>query len=449
MGCVSPVCLSVPDSVLTRLNGRGTITHNQLKNLFMSLSTSSPVAQRVGLVLALIQLFFTLTWTVYVIFLPQLAAQVGLNKQAVLVILMADQLIFLIADTAMGMAADKSVQVFGQLGRWVVLLTLVSCLAFLLLPFVAASGPAALAWFWLLTVVWSVTSSALRAPPMVLLGKYAALASLPRLASLSFLGLGIAGALAPYLTVNLRGLDPRWPFALSSIALALATLGIVWAERTLKAAGVSIQKPSAADAAIAAQKPPVAPFLMAIALLGIGFQIHFSLNTAPAYLRFAKPADLEWLMPLFWIGFNVMLLANSRLTARFGSVWVMSTAACMGALATYLSTVAGSLNMVIAMQLVAGGAWGLLMPGAFTTALVVGRTGREGWVTGSLFSLLALATLARMALVSSQLNKDTLVGPVLAWLPSAVWVVAGVLLLWLAWQIRRADTAGIHAVAIK
>jgi Na+/melibiose symporter-like transporter len=406
----------------------------------MSLPPAHPVVARVGLVLALIQLFFTFTWTVYVIFLPQLAAQVGLDKQAVLVILMVDQLIFLIADTAMGVAADKSAQVFGRLARWVVLLTLVSCLAFLLLPFVAASGPAALAWFWLLTVIWSVTSSALRAPPMVLLGKYAALASLPRLASLSFLGLGMAGALAPYLTVTLRGLNPRWPFALSSIALALATLGIVWAERTLKTARVSIQKPSAADQAQAAQKPPVAPFLVAIALLGIGFQIHFSLNTAPAYLRFAKPEDLELLMPLFWVGFNVMLLANSRLTARFGSVWVMSTAACVGALATYLSTVAGSLNLVIATQLIAGGAWGLLMTGAFTTALVVGRTGREGWVTGSLFSLLALATLARMALVASQLNKDSVVGPALAWLPSAVWAAAGVLLLGLAWQIKRDET---------
>ncbi len=387
--------------------------------------------------MAVIQLFFTLTWTVYVIFLPQLAAQVGLNQQAVLIILMADQLIFLIADTAMGMAADKSAQVFGRLGRWVVLLTLVSCLAFLLLPFVAASGPGALIWFWLLTVIWSVTSSALRAPPMVLMGKYAALAELPRLASLSFLGLGIAGALAPYLTVTLRGVDPRWPFALSSIALALATLGIVWAERSLKAAGVSLKKSKAETDALAAQKPPVAPFLMAIALLGMGFQIHFSLNSAPAYLRFAQPADLELLMPIFWIAFNVMLLANSRLTAKFGSVWVMSTAACLGALATYLTTVAGSLNLVIACQVIAGGAWGLLMPGAFATALVVGRTGREGWITGSLFSLLALTALARIALVSSQLNTDTRIGPVLAWLPSAVWVTAGVLLLWLAWQIRQ------------
>lgn len=100
-------------------------------------------SNKVGITLAFIQLFLTLTWTVYVIFLPQLAAQVGLAKDMVLVFLMMDQLIFLLADTAMGVFADKSARVFGKLGRWVVMLTLASCAAFLLLPGVASAGPQA------------------------------------------------------------------------------------------------------------------------------------------------------------------------------------------------------------------------------------------------------------------------------------------------------------------
>jgi hypothetical protein len=35
----------------------------------------------VGIVLGLIQFVFTLTWTVYVIFLPRVAAQSGIPKQ--------------------------------------------------------------------------------------------------------------------------------------------------------------------------------------------------------------------------------------------------------------------------------------------------------------------------------------------------------------------------------
>ncbi len=53
-------------------------------------------SQKVGLTLAAIQFFFTLTWTIYVIFLPQLAAQVGIAKEAVLLILLMDKLIFLV-----------------------------------------------------------------------------------------------------------------------------------------------------------------------------------------------------------------------------------------------------------------------------------------------------------------------------------------------------------------
>lgn len=379
----------------------------------------TPIPHKVGITLALIQLFFTLTWTLYVIFLPQLAAQVGLAKEMVLVILMIDQLIFLLADTAMGVVADKSVRVFGRLGRWVVLVTLGSCLAFLLLPLVAAQGQTAQWVFLACIITWSASSSALRAPPLVLLGKYAARPAIPWLASLSFVGIGIAGALAPYLSATLRGFDPRWPFALSSAALALATLGIVWAERALKQGGAPLKTVVTTSDGLVAMKPPVMPFLAGMALLGFGFQIHFSLNSAPLYLRFAKPAELEFLMPVFWIGFSVLMLAAS-----------------VGALATYASTIAGTLGLLIAGQFIAGGAWGILMISAFTSALVIGRTGREGLVTGAMFSLLALAAFARIVLVAFHLNKDTQFAPLLAWLPTAAWAGAGMLLLSTAWLLR-------------
>ena len=397
------------------------------------MTLSTPNTQKVAVTLALIQLFFTLTWTVYVIFLPQLAAQVGLAKEMVLVILMMDQLIFLLADTAMGVMADKAVKVFGKLGRWVVLLTLASCIAFLLLPWVASTGPQAQWLFLALTVVWSVTSSALRAPPLVLLGKYAALSAVPRLAGVSLVGLGIAGAMAPYLTVALRGIDPRWPFALSSLSLALATLGIVWAERRLKTDAVAASSTTVEPIIDVARKPHLAPFLAAMALLGLGFQIHSSLNSVPQYLRFAKPADLEFLMPVFWIGFSLMTLAASRLTARYGGLPVMGVSGCLGALATYAATLASSLELLVLAQFVAGGAWGMLMMSAIPSAMVIGRTGREGLVTGAMFSLLALAAFLRIALVAAQLNKDAQFSPLLPWLPTAAWLAAGALLLVMGW----------------
>ena len=110
--------------------------------------------------------------------------------------------------------------------------TALSCAAFLVMPLIARLGaPALLAAI----VVWTVTSSALRAPPLMLLGKYAAKPAIPLLAALAMLGTGIAAAVAPYLTITLRDLDPRIPFALASIVLMLVTLGMISAERRLAA----------------------------------------------------------------------------------------------------------------------------------------------------------------------------------------------------------------------
>ena len=39
------------------------------------------VPHRVGIYFAVVNLFFTITWTIYVIFLPKLAAQAGIPKQ--------------------------------------------------------------------------------------------------------------------------------------------------------------------------------------------------------------------------------------------------------------------------------------------------------------------------------------------------------------------------------
>ena len=104
---------------------------------------------------------------------------------------MLDQLVFTVCDFATGIAADKVTRVLGRLGVWVVAVTVVSCLAFLALPFVAAAGaPLLLA----VTLVWTVSSSALRAPPLMLLGKYAAKPAIPYLSSLAMLGYGLAGA---------------------------------------------------------------------------------------------------------------------------------------------------------------------------------------------------------------------------------------------------------------
>jgi hypothetical protein len=392
------------------------------------------VPHRIGLYLAVVQFFFTLTWTVYVIYLPRLAAEAGIPKSAVVYILLLDQLVFVVMDYTMGLMADRVSRVLGRLGYIVLGVTLASCAAFLLLPFVAPLGAAWL--FLLLTVLWTVSSSALRAPPLVLVGKYAAQPSVPWLSALSLFGLGIASAVSPYLAISLRDADPRIPFVMSSVALALATLGIIWAERAL-ARSAATEAP--APAASPAPTPWMMTFLFAVLLLGLGFQIHFSLNSASLYLRYAPASD--YLMPVFWIGFNVLMLPASLAVKRFGGVAVAAAGALIAALASFAAYHAGDLNSLIAAQFIAGGGWGCVLMSVVSAAIAIGHTGREGKMTGGLFSLLALATFARIAVLAAELNKDPQLAGMLSWAPVAAWAIAGVLLLMLLPKQRKSVVA--------
>ena len=380
----------------------------------------STASQRFGWYLALLQLLFTLCWTVYAIYLPKLAAGAGLPHGAIILLLMADQAVFTICDFLTGIAADKVTRVLGRLGRWVAGITVLSCAAFLALPFAAAAGAPA---FLALTLLWTVTSSALRAPPLMLLGKYAAKPAIPLLSSLAMLGYGLAGAVSPYLGVVLRDIDPRWPFALSSIALVLTTLGMITAERRLAAA----REPEPPVRAFGTFSASAAAFALAMIVLALGYQLHFALQSAPLYLRFAKAPDLQWLMPVFWIGFNIAMFPASIITKRVGGYAVTAAAGLIGALAIVLTHLASGLAPLIAAQFVCGAAWGTILMSAFTVAFAIGANGGEGRMSGLLFSALALATLARMASVATGFGAE----PALQWVPTLFWAMAGAALIYL------------------
>jgi len=381
---------------------------------------------RAGIYLAFLQLVFTLGWTTYVIYLPKLAAQVGIAPAAVILVLMMDQAIFTITDTAMGIAADRIASLVGRLGMIVAVLTALSCGAFAALPFVAGAGAKSV--FIALIVVWAITSSALRAPPLLLLGKYAAKPKIPFLAALAMLGYGLAGAVSPYLGVVLRDVDPRLPFVISSVVLLITTLALSRVERDL------------ADEAVPAM-PAMPPrpfgtvpiiFIAAMVLLALGYQLHFAINSAPFYLRYAKPSDLQWLMPVFWIGFNIAMFPASLVVKHRGGLIVMGVAGLLGSVAVLVAQVAGSLNTEIVAQFIAGAAWGCMLMSAVSAALAIGHTGAEGKVTGLVFSALALATFARMAAVAGGLQKLPEYAPLLHWAPVACWSVAGAGLLVIA-----------------
>ena len=127
-------------------------------------------------------------------------------------------------------------------------------------------------------------------------------------------------------------------------------------------------------------------FVGSMVILSLGYQLHFSINSTPFFLRFATPDQLQWLLPVFWIGFNIATFPASVIVKHRGGLIVMGGAGLLGALAVLGAELAGNLNMLIVAQFVAGAAWGCMLMSAVSAALAIGETGSEGKVIGLVFS---------------------------------------------------------------
>lgn len=400
----------------------------------MSSTSTRPAPHGAALYLAVVQFLFVTCWTVYVVYLPGLLESAGLPRRYAPWVLALDQLVFMAMDVMTGMAADRTARLVGRLGPLIVGITCASCIAFLLIPHaVHWDGWAGVALLTLV-LIWAATSSALRAPPWVLLSRYAAAPALPWLNALSLTGLGIGAAVAPYLGIVLKDADPRLPFAVSSLALLATTAGLVWAERAISPQASAPAGPAAEPAA---PGTTVWLFMAGCALLAAGFQVHVSLNSAGQYLRFAPAGQLQYLMPVFWAGFSVAMFPGAALANRYGTLPVIAGAALLGAAATLAGSLAPGLEALVAAQLVAGGAWGCVLMASFTAAIEIGRTGREGLALGTFFAVLAVATLARIAVVATELHKQPEIAPILSWTPLVLWLGAGLLFALLAVASRR------------
>jgi hypothetical protein len=377
--------------------------------------------------LGVVQFFFATTWTLYVIYLPQLAAQAGIGKQWVPWILVADQVIFAVMDVVTGYWADRVRAGLARLGGWILGLTALSAAAFVLLPFAGASAGLLLA----AVAVWAVTSSALRSPPWALLSRYAAAPSVPWLSALVLTGSALAAAAAPYLGVAMRGVDPRLPFIVSTLTLLATVAGLIYVERRLAGAhpAPAGEAEPSFDFSAPRTRALVVAFFSGLLVMAVGFQAHFAMNSAPQYLRFAKAADLQYLMPVFWIGFNVLMFPAAMALKRLGALPVMAAGAALGAIATLGAGFAASLEILVLAQFLAGGCWGVINVAAFSAAVSFGRTRREGAVLGTLFAVLALAAFVRIGAAASGLVGNEAFRALLPWIAPTGWLIAGLVLL--------------------
>ncbi|OBA58371.1 hypothetical protein A5647_21085 [Mycobacterium sp. 1100029.7] len=376
-----------------------------------------------------------LTWVGYVMYLPQLAAHAGIGSGIVGWLLVLDQLIFALCDSAAGVATDRVARVVGRTGTLIAAVTAVSTLSFLLLPFLSRSG----AHLFVATIViWAITSSALRAPPLTLLGRYTPDDQRPWVTALFVIGMGLATASTPFLAGRITAYDPRIPFAASAVAVLGVTLSIAWAEKTLTRAA-----PAAQPAPAELRFGTLLVFLAAVLLAHIGFQLHNSVNAQRLFAKYAGPGNLPTLLSVFWAGFAVMVPLAPMLVRRLGGVVAMMVGSVVAAESAAAAALATDVVGLSIAQFVSGVAWGTVMVGAVVAAFTIAGRRNAGTAVGALFSMIAIATMARIALVTAHGDRVPAVAATLPWLPTMFWVAAAVLLAPVLLRLRRRGDAAV------
>ncbi|EIJ42245.1 Major Facilitator Superfamily transporter [Beggiatoa alba B18LD] len=379
--------------------------------------------------LAIVQFCFASMWTIYVIYLPQLLVKAGIDIQWLRWILLADQLVFILMDISLGFATDKVQRALGKLGGMILGVSVLTCLSFLALPFIASYQQPS--FLLILIFLWVVTSSALRVPPLVLLGKHTAKPQLPLAVALQTVGLALASSIAPYLGTTLSNVAPEIPFFISSITLLITVAGLIYVEKQLQDNSPQPDPPANIELS------PTILFILACFCAGIAFQAYSSFHSIPQLLKFAEKSDLPYLIPIFWIGFNLIMFPMNLLIERKGAFPVLILSSALAAVIATITTFADSLPQLLIAQFLLGGCWGSIFTASLTASLNLGKTGKEGLVVGLWSSIFACAAFLRIGLLLSGWQETASVKQGLAIFPSLFWICTTGLLIVAVLEYRR------------
>lgn len=377
-----------------------------------------PALRRTALWATAIQAMFALTWALYVAFLPALLARAGIDARLAIVFVLLDQAVFAVADWASGVYADRLARQLGRIGPALAAVAMFSSCALAALPWVAQLGSPAL--LIAITVLWTASSSALRAPVFTLLGRVGGSIRPAGTVSVALLGVGVANAVAPMVTKSLTQIDATLALTVCAVSLAIAALFASRLERATPAAG---KEPTKAEAV---SRSPVY-FITALVLLGaFGVQV----QTVVLGGRATK-AGLDWATwwgPAFWIGFALGLVAATligRAKETGAPLRAGGAGLALGAAAAVVAQVASSAVVFVLAQGFAGAAWAVFTSVAVRAAMTHGGGRGIGAPLGLIFSALAVAALARVGLTVAGWQGEAW----LAWVPAVVFATSGVVLM--------------------
>jgi hypothetical protein len=340
---------------------------------------------RLSLGVAALQGLLVLSWTLYSLFLPALAARAGLPRGLVVWLLMLDQLTFALGDWAAGLYADRLAGALRRLGPPILVASIASAALLCILPAVATLGspqPLVAA-----ALAWAFTSSMLRAPVFTLLGRMGGVSQKTGVINRVLVGVSLAGALGPLVTEALRGVDARWPLALAALALVAATLPVLGLDHR-----PGPRPPRLSGAALRAV------IATSVATLFAAFGVQLLTVLMPTQLAAASSlARLLW-APLFWGGFSIGLLLGALSRRSHSPARWEAAAFALGTVAIAAVPHASSLALLLPALGAAGGCWAVVYTSGLLDVLRLGRGGRLATPLGIYLSAISLAAASRLLL---------------------------------------------------
>jgi Major Facilitator Superfamily len=333
------------------------------------------------LTIGALQLLLVLTWTTYAALLPGLVAAAGMDKAVIPWLLLADQVIFLVADPLLGFISGTMLRVWRRIGLPMAAMALASALCFVALPLTAPLGQ----WGLLLPLlVWAITSSVLRAPLAVMLQRHAPAHRSVRALVLATAGQALGMVFAPSLTALLAGRDPLLPVLLASLVLAVAVVVLVVVDGTRTPPALPPREPWRARSVLA-----LGFVLAGLAAVNLGVQLHGTLRAPALAATLMGKAAIPWAVPAFAVG---QLVAMACWTPLFGLLRP-AVGGALGALALALGLSLAALApagpLLVGCSLVAGGAWGAVLATSLQQAVSLAPPGRPGLALGLTSSVFA------------------------------------------------------------
>jgi MFS family permease len=354
---------------------------------------------------------FFLMWTTYAAFLPQLIAQAGLDAKYFFYISIMDNVCFIVMNPILAFAAERVGKKYGKFGLFFVLLVIFSSVNLICISLVAGTSQSL---FFICTLLWSLSSSILRAPPIFLLFRHIKPFKHPKAIAISTIGMTVGGCVSPYIVPLYTDYSAWIPFSINALMLVLTSFGVIFAERQLERTKLLLEKdPNQKESEPEFEVDYITMVLLFVGIFFVyaGFEGHTNIRSLNQYTRFASDkASGRFLAPTFWIsnqiGMKLMALFLINKVHWKSNVLIAS---CLGGIGCLMAEVSNSLGVLVVANIFSGlgyGMWYNIVLVYVPKVVPKHSSLNKSMVLGFFYSCLSAAAILRFSIASTKVATE-------------------------------------------